>query len=442
MNNIWIISLCILCFLNFIGGASNSTKRSSDDYYQLNYDYEVISSNNSLDIEFSSDSLILPIPDETTKTDFGNIAETGNDFDNDLKDHDLIDNLMYIYYGTGNKNGRRLYASQIIIGGSVLSFVAQISTILLVLVRKDIHSKKELKELFLHLIFSFCSSNLGFMFGIFKTKHYVECLLFALILTYFHLVTATWIFLYCFHIYKLFCKNENVKRKYFYLCGYGIPLLLSLGSFLLAPQSYETRKFCFMSIQRGMILNYMVPVFCLMILTAIYCIKGIRIFNMELHTLQVNSNLDTLTLYNNQMEVMLGKKCGNIDAINLRGAKSCLRRLCVMQTTYEIVWFFLVLALENIKEGSSMAVVYAFTACCLNWYIFAELRIFFPTSNKPNLKEVVIGAPKRCNGIETVDSSPSSSECKQGSSDSVPLLVESTELKVLHLNPNISTITT
>lgn len=120
-----------------------------------------------------------------------------------------------------------------------------------------------------------------------------------------------------------------------------------------------------MSVQRGMIVNYMIPVFCLMILTALYCIKGIGIFNIELNTLQANSNLDTLTLYNTQIEVVMGKKCSNIDAVNLRASKSCLRRLCAMQTMYDLVWFFLVLALENIKEGSSMAVVYAFTSCCL-----------------------------------------------------------------------------
>lgn len=444
MKTSWILAAfgILISLSHDVGGTSNNTKkRSSEEYYQINYDYELFN-NNSLDVEFSSDSLILPIPDDTTALDSSeSLDKTEKIVDGDLKEHDFIDNLMYIYYGPGNKNGRKLYSSQIIIGGSVLSTIAQISTILLILVKKDVHTKKDLKELFLHLMFSFCVTNIAFILGIFKTKYFLECLTVALLLTYFHLMSSVWIFLYCFHIFKVFCRKEDVKRKYYFMCGYGLPVLFSLVSFLLAPQSYETRKYCFMSVQRGMIVNYMVPVFCLMIMTAVYCIKGIGIFNMELNTLQTNSNLDCITLYSAQIEVVMGKKCSNVDAVNLRASKSCLRRLCAMQTTYDLVWFFLVLALENIKEGSSMAIVYAFTNCCLNWYIFAELKVFFPNTNKPKIKEVAAGdVPKQCNGVENIDFSPVTSECKQGSSDSVPLLIESTELKILHHNPNISTI--
>ncbi|XP_044755045.1 uncharacterized protein LOC123313996 [Coccinella septempunctata] len=446
MKTLWIWAIFgVICFVSqHVGGTSNSTKkRSSGEYYQINYaDYEIFN-NNSLDVEFSSDSLIIPIPDDATERDSAETSDKAEEtVDGDLKEHDFIDNLMYIYYGSGNKVGRRPFASEIIIVGSVLSTVAQISTILLILVKKDIHTKKDLKELFLHLMFSFGVTNVAFILGIFETKYYVECLLVALLLTYFHMMSSVWIFIYCFHIFKVFCRKEPPKRKYYFICGYGLPMLFSLVSFLLAPQSYETRKYCFMSVQRGMIINYMVPVFCLMILTAVYCIKGIGIFNMELNTLQANSNLDSLTLYNTQMEVVMGKKCSNVDAVNLRASKSCLRRLCAMQTMYDIVWFFLVLALENVREGSSMAVVYAFTSCCLNWYIFAKLKVFFPNANKPKLKEVTSdGIPKQCNGVENIDLSPVTSESnKQGSSDSVPLLIESTELKILHHNPNISTI--
>ncbi|KAL3284680.1 hypothetical protein HHI36_018829 [Cryptolaemus montrouzieri] len=445
MNFHWVFTIFgILYSINDVDAASNSTKkRASEDYYQINYDYEVLNTNNSLDVQFSSDSLILPIPEDATKEN-SEESKDGSDIDPDLKDHDFIDNLMYIYYGspTKNKNGHRLYASEIIIGGSVLSCIAQISTILLVLLKKDIHTKKDLREWFLNLITPFCIANLVLIFGIFKTKHCAECIIIAILLSYLHLITAVWIFLYCIHIYLVFCKNIRLRRACFYLCGYGIPLLYSVVAFLCGPHSYETRKFCFVSIKRGMIPNYMVPIFFLMIATAVYCIKGIRIFSMELDRLQSNSNMDVLTLYRNQMEIMMGKKCSTIEAVNLRASQSCMRRLCVLQTSYNTVWFFLVLALENIKDSSSMAVVYAFTTCCLNWYIFAELKVFFPTPNQPNLKEDSIDDSKSCNGVETSDTSLTSSECKQGSSDSVPLLIESTELKVLHHNSNISTIST
>lgn len=154
----------------FWTGTSNSTKkRSPEEYYQINYDYEVFN-NNSVDVEFSSDSLILPIPDDATVKDSSETSDkmSENNEDGDLKEHDFIDNLMYIY-GSGSESNRKplFTAPEIIVWGCILSIIGQVSTISLILVRKTIHDKNSLKKMFLYVISSFVVTNSVFVLGVF-----------------------------------------------------------------------------------------------------------------------------------------------------------------------------------------------------------------------------------------------------------------------------------
>lgn len=153
----------------FVLGSANSTvKRTVIDDYYLNYDYDV--HNGSSDQYKASDPLLLPNPESVdskyTVDVLPNVALPDDSLsDIDLKDHDFIDNLMYVYYGSRNKISNN-YGSEIMIVGSVLSCAAQLLTIFCVIVKKTTNSKKELKHLFLHLMGSFCFSNLLFMLSV------------------------------------------------------------------------------------------------------------------------------------------------------------------------------------------------------------------------------------------------------------------------------------
>lgn len=142
---------------------------AEDDYY-LNYDYE-LSNNNTENNELRSDSLILPNPaslDSRYTVDILPNVDLPDDSlaDTDLRDHDFIDNLMYVYYGSHNKNGNS-YGPEIIIIGSVLSCAAQLLTIFCILLRKNPNGKKEMYTMFLHMIGCLCFSNLLFMLGVY-----------------------------------------------------------------------------------------------------------------------------------------------------------------------------------------------------------------------------------------------------------------------------------
>lgn len=125
--------------------------------------------NDTLDL--ASESLILPNPeslDSKYTIDVLPNIELPDDSlaDTDLRDHDFIDNLMYVYYGSHTKSISN-YGPEIIIIGSVLSCAAQLLTIFVVLLRKNFNGKKDINVMFLHLMLCLCLSNFLFMLGVY-----------------------------------------------------------------------------------------------------------------------------------------------------------------------------------------------------------------------------------------------------------------------------------
>ncbi|EFA00913.2 adhesion G protein-coupled receptor E2 [Tribolium castaneum] len=434
------------CLLTLAECMTNMTlKRTVEDDYYMNYDYEI--SNDSFNSELKVDSFLLPNPeniDSKYAVDVLPNVELPDDSlsDTDLKDHDFIDNLMYVYYGSHNKNGHS-YGPEVIIVGSVLSCAAQLLTIFFVLLKKNLNGKKEMKNLFLHMMGSFCFSNLLFMLGVYAIKNSVKCLMVAFLLHYLHLLTAFWMFLYCYYIYKRFSSSGVPKNKYFFSVGYGVPLVFSLLSYVVSPYSFETKRFCFMSVQKGMIINYMLPISLLIVITTIYSLNGIRKINIELSKLEFSSSVESLNALKNELDVVMNDKkqeCADEEVVSLRESKTCLKLMCVVQTGYDIVWFIVVLALESNSENNSMSIVYSVTSCLLNWYIFIKAKSFLPNIMhvSRSIDNVLLHQEQQATNAHKENSSLS----RRGSSDSVPLLVNSencTEMRELRLE-YISTI--
>lgn len=151
-----------------IQNLSHRTANDIVDYYQ-NYDYEL--SNNVSTDEIKSDSLILPNPENVNSkytVDILPEVQLPSDSlaDTDLRDHDFIDNLMYIYYGSHVKNGPGL-GSEIIIIGSVLSCAAQLLTFGCAMLKRNKNGKREINKVFLNMISCLCLTNLVFMVGVY-----------------------------------------------------------------------------------------------------------------------------------------------------------------------------------------------------------------------------------------------------------------------------------
>lgn len=137
-----------------------------DDYY-LSYDYDP--SNDTL----KSDSLLIPNPEEMDPKGYTvdvlpNVELPDDSLaDPDLKDHNCIDNIMYVYYG-GNGKTNKSYGPEIVISGSGLSCAAQLLTFFCVLLAKYYRGRKICMMLIVvHIFFSMFLANLFFILGVY-----------------------------------------------------------------------------------------------------------------------------------------------------------------------------------------------------------------------------------------------------------------------------------
>lgn len=128
-----------------------------------------------------------------------------------------------------------------------------------------------------------------------------------------------------------------------------------------------------------MIINYMLPVSVLILLSTIYSLNGIRKINLELSKLELTSSAESLNALKNELDLIDSNnkrnECSDEEIASLRECKTCLKMLCVVQTSYDLVWFVAVLALENVNFSSSMSVVYSVTSCLLVSYLYLSLKL-------------------------------------------------------------------
>lgn len=166
----------IFCsFLNLVAANLTSKRLTEDDYY-VNYDYD--SSNNSGETNEIKlpDSFILPNP-ETVDAKYAFDAlpnvELPDDSlaDTDLRDHDFIDNIMYVYYGShGQYSGT--YGREIITVGALGSLSAQILAVFYVFYKQKLNaSSAELTCMFVYLMMTLFISNLSVLGAFVSVKN-------------------------------------------------------------------------------------------------------------------------------------------------------------------------------------------------------------------------------------------------------------------------------
>lgn len=126
-------------------------------------------------------------------------------------------------------------------------------------------------------------------------------------------------------------------------------------------------------------MNYMLPVSILIIATTILALNGIRKINLELSKLELTSSESLNALRPEDIESNEKKIELVIDeeVIGLREFKRCLKMLSLVQTSYDVVWFIAVLALENGSFSNVMPIMYAISSCSL-----VSIK---HTSNKSNI---------------------------------------------------------
>ncbi|XP_050303889.1 uncharacterized protein LOC126741508 [Anthonomus grandis grandis] len=442
-----MIVLCLICtfYLIFSSLAGNIIlpknytfpKQPVEDYY-INYDYDF---NGTSEADIKPDSLILPNPESMDTKSYAvdvlpNVELPEESLaDADLKDHNCIDNIMYVYYGGSGKSVKS-YGSGIVIIGSVMSCAAQLLTLFCVLLNKYYKGRKiSMMLIVVHIFLTMFVSNLFFMLGVYSTKNVENCLLIAILINIFHHHTAIWIFLYCLYIYKKFCRTwisiifKNIN--YYTLVTHLLPPVITMTTYYAVPNSFETKKFCFKSMHRGMIFNFMFPICILLILTTIYAISAmIQIENLEVSKLDEHYQSESFQQLSKELEHLKEKKDESLSYVDeelhsLRATRNCLKALCVMQLMFVLNWFITPVALDASRDSTELPYFQSISSMILNWFVFYKRKTLLP------LIDYAVEENSEINHLEDDVLSSATEVISIASSDNIPLLQSdsATELK-------------
>uniref|UniRef100_A0A1B6DN44 G-protein coupled receptors family 2 profile 2 domain-containing protein n=1 Tax=Clastoptera arizonana TaxID=38151 RepID=A0A1B6DN44_9HEMI len=308
-----------------------------DEYYTSYVEYpEAIALNHSAYREES----VIPEPNLDTDDDLETDALLPDDSlaDTDLHDHDLIDSVMYIYFGASDRDDGGV-GKQVLIVGAVISLVAQLLTLACVLRRLQTHADHSQSLIIINAEAAAACSSLTYMLGIQATAIRTHCQLVAVVLHYLHLATCGWYFVNCINAYRhVLYPEHRTKVRLYCLMAWTLPAIIVMMCFLLNERGYETRVYCWMSLEKGMLFSFMIPVSVLILMNTFFALSGLR-------------------------GLSLSKSATDVD-------RKCLRVAATLLPMFSVVWFLGVVALEN---STSLVFPFLFVTmnCFMNWFIFA-----------------------------------------------------------------------
>lgn len=220
----------------------------------------------------------------------------------------------------------------------LLTFVAHVQ-----MLRRE---SSESSLIVVNLIFAMMTAEVVFMGGIQATSNAEVCEGVSIVLHYVYLVSSFWLLSNGIHVYvKIRSGSESTSgghMKDYCLLSWIVPVVLVVLTFAVNPRGYEIRKYCWLSIERGMLISYIVPIFCL---------------------ITVNTTLMVLVL-KHLFETQVCMKKVDIDR-----ARMSVRASVILLPFHGVHWFFGVLAMED-RSTDVFQTIFGFTTAVQGLLIF------------------------------------------------------------------------
>lgn len=218
---------------------------------------------------------------------------------NEDSDHNLIDSIMYIYYYGSKSGGPALdkeIGGSIIIIGAVVALAAQLLTIIILFLkhRRNRHKNLLFPVLTALLVMTFLA-NFFFIVGVQSSRNVLKCEIIAILLHYLHLSTTFWVFLYIYCVHEFIRNNSGPNMNFLLSLGVGMPAIYIVFNYMVSTSNYEVVNYCWMSVKKGMIVNYMVPIAFFIVATAVYgtlCLRLLRIKQRQQFTDSIESFIE------------------------------------------------------------------------------------------------------------------------------------------------------
>ncbi|XP_050734701.1 uncharacterized protein LOC127007598 [Eriocheir sinensis] len=192
-----------------------------------------------------------------------------------------------------------------------------------------------------NLATSLASAHVLLIFGIEATGRAWVCGVVGLLLHFLHLVSCFWLLALTTRLLSSLRQRPTLNTALYCVLAWGASLGLVVISYVVNPEGYETRRYCWMSVERGMLVSFIVPVCSLILLNAGLCLAAQKLL------LDMREGV--------KHDVMAGHKR------NLRGA------VCLLPLE-GVSWFLCVVALED-HQSLALDCAAALVSASLGWLV-------------------------------------------------------------------------
>ncbi|XP_013778247.2 latrophilin-like protein 1 [Limulus polyphemus] len=180
-----------------------------------------------------------------------------------------------------------------------------------------------LPTVIVNILIAVAANQIIILFGITATDDEVVCSSVALLLHYVHLVGSLWLICYVVHIYRqLWQLSERPWTILGYcLVSWLLPAGFVVSSYLINPKGYETNQYCWLTIQGGMGISFVLPMVFLLLLNTVFILASMKRF-FALRSVTPKNEIDRI--------------------------RFSLRTGMVILPYFFVNWFFSVLAFEDV----------------------------------------------------------------------------------------------
>ncbi|CAH2242551.1 uncharacterized protein LOC120634871 [Pararge aegeria] len=268
------------------GVVANFTSSIYDDNPPLYPNPELIAKNNQAQV----------IPSNENKMTEPEVEMADDSFaDGDLKEHNIIDSVTYVY-GFQNCHDVKNEWLVLIFVTSGLAIALPVAAIIWLIWSKyaaEFRSNSKLYPIVINLCSCLIACTLIYIQAVVGASSPSQCEKIALVLHYTHISCAMWIVALAAVVTEYCVCDTLLPLKYIYLLAYGIPGIIVMFNYALSMEHYEIKHYCWMSIEKGMVMGFMVPVTILIVINTGVIIVGLKSVNQK-HTEMMTAKIQEL----------------------------------------------------------------------------------------------------------------------------------------------------
>ncbi|XP_075987551.1 uncharacterized protein LOC142984103 [Anticarsia gemmatalis] len=203
--------------------------------------------------------------------------------DADLKEHNIIDSVTYLY-GFNNCHGVRNEWMVLIFITSGIAVVLLLSAVMWLMWSEyaaEFRRNSKLYPININLCCCLAVCTVIYIQAVMGVSSPSQCERIALLLHYTHVSCAMWIVALAAAVAEYCACDTLLPLKYNYLLAYGVPAVVVMFNYALSMEHYEIKHYCWMSIEKGMVMGFMVPAMILILINTAIIILGLQSVNKK-----------------------------------------------------------------------------------------------------------------------------------------------------------------